>query len=75
MKEIQRQIRSKIDQLSPAEQVEVDHFVEFLLQRKEGKPDRGKKRRSLLGIWKGNDLDDDLFAEARRAVFPYEDRE
>ena len=75
MRDTKRNIQSKIEELPPAQQTEVEDFVEFLLQRKEAETPRGKKRRSLLGIWKGADLDDDLFAEARREVFPYEDRE
>ena len=29
-------------------------------------------RRSLKGIWKGSQIDDDLFLQARRSLFPYE---
>jgi len=30
------------------------------------------KRVSLKGIWKGSQIDDSLFAEARKSLFPYE---
>ncbi len=30
------------------------------------------KRSSLRGIWKGSQIDDSLFTEARKSLFPYE---
>ena len=30
------------------------------------------KRVSLKGIWKGSKIDDSLFAEAKKSLFPYE---
>ncbi|MBI4825310.1 MAG: hypothetical protein HY807_02670 [Nitrospirae bacterium] len=30
------------------------------------------KRVSLRGIWKGSQIDDSLFTEARKSLFPYE---
>ncbi len=30
------------------------------------------KRVSLKGIWKGSQIDDSLFTEARKSLFPYE---
>ncbi|TAN43535.1 MAG: hypothetical protein EPN22_09950 [Nitrospirae bacterium] len=32
----------------------------------------GKKRASLKGIWKGSKVDDAMFAEAKKTLFPYE---
>ncbi len=31
-------------------------------------------RGSLKGIWKGSQVDDSLFLEARQSLFPYEDK-
>jgi hypothetical protein len=31
-------------------------------------------RGSLKGIWKGSQLDESLFLEARKTLFPYEDK-
>ena len=31
-------------------------------------------RGSLKGIWRGSQIDEELFAEARKSVFPYEAR-
>ncbi|HHT9114720.1 MAG TPA: hypothetical protein ACFYD0_15570 [Candidatus Wunengus sp. YC65] len=30
------------------------------------------KRVSLKGIWKGSQIDDSVFAEAKKSLFPYE---
>lgn len=30
------------------------------------------KRASLRGIWKGSQIDDSLFTDARKSLFPYE---
>jgi hypothetical protein len=30
------------------------------------------KRMSLKGIWKGSQIDDSIFSDARKSVFPYE---
>lgn len=30
------------------------------------------KRVSLKGIWKGSQIDDSIFAEAKKSLFPYE---
>lgn len=30
------------------------------------------KRASLRGIWKGSQIDDSLFTESRKSLFPYE---
>ncbi len=30
------------------------------------------KRSSLRGIWKGSQIDESLFSEARKSLFPYE---
>ncbi|MBU0569063.1 hypothetical protein KKC52_13595 [bacterium] len=35
---------------------------------------KGKNRGSLKGIWKGSDIDEKLFEEAKRSLFPYEYR-
>ncbi|MBI1930481.1 hypothetical protein HYR99_40335 [Candidatus Poribacteria bacterium] len=32
-----------------------------------------KKRGSLRGIWKGSQISEDLFLEARRSLFSYEE--
>ena len=33
-----------------------------------------KKRVSLKGIWKGSQIDDSLFLEAKKSLFPYESK-
>jgi len=35
---------------------------------------KSKKRKSLEGIWEGSSVDENLFAEARRSLFSYEDK-
>ncbi len=32
------------------------------------------KRASLRGIWKGSQIDDTLLSEARKSLFPYENK-
>jgi hypothetical protein len=32
------------------------------------------KRGSLKGIWKGSQIDESLFNEAKKSLFPYESR-
>lgn len=32
------------------------------------------KRVSLKGIWKGSQIDDSIFTEAKKSLFPYEKR-
>jgi hypothetical protein len=39
-----------------------------LIQKKDEKENRG----SLRGIWKGSQIDDSLFLDAKKSVFPYE---
>lgn len=39
-----------------------------LVPKKKG----AKKRGSLKGIWKGSQIDDSLFLEAKKSLFPYE---
>jgi hypothetical protein len=34
-----------------------------------------KQRASLQGIWQGSQIDESLFTEARRSLFPYEHAE
>jgi hypothetical protein len=38
------------------------------------KGDKSRVRRSLKGIWKGSQIDDDLFLQAKRSLFPYESK-
>jgi hypothetical protein len=33
-----------------------------------------RNRGSLKGIWKGSQVDESLFLEARKSLFPYEDK-
>jgi hypothetical protein len=33
-----------------------------------------RNRASLKGIWKGSQVDESLFLEARKSLFPYEDK-
>ncbi len=35
-------------------------------------PKEEKGRTSLKGIWKGSQIDDSLFGEAKKSLFPYE---
>ena len=39
-----------------------------LIQKKDEKGNRG----SLKGIWKGSQIDESLFLDAKKSVFPYE---
>ncbi len=39
-----------------------------LMQAPKGKKGRG----SLKGIWKGSQIDESLFIEAKKSLFPYE---
>jgi len=45
------------------------HVLRTELMQKENK---SCARRSLKGIWKGSQIDDDLFRQARKSFFPYE---
>ncbi len=45
------------------------HVLRTELMHKGNKP---CTRRSLKGIWKGSQFDDDLFRQARKSLFPYE---
>jgi len=39
-----------------------------LIQKKDEKENRG----SLKGIWKGSQIDESLFLDAKKSVFPYD---
>ena len=39
-----------------------------LMQKKDDKENRG----SLKGIWKGSQIEESLFLDAKKSVFPYE---
>ncbi|MGA1871435.1 MAG: hypothetical protein ACMUJM_23140 [bacterium] len=36
------------------------------------RPKKSKKRGSLKGIWKGSNIDEKLFCEAKKSLFPYD---
>jgi len=38
-------------------------------------PKGEKGRSSLKGIWKGSQIDDSLFIEAKKSLFPYEHKQ
>lgn len=45
------------------------HLIKVeLMQAPKGE----KSRTSLKGIWKGSQIDDSLFCEAKKSLFPYE---
>ncbi len=44
------------------------HFRNELMQKSKKSGSRG----SLKGIWKGSQIDETLFAEAKKNLFPYE---
>ena len=39
------------------------------------KPEKTRTRGSLKGIWKGSQIDESLFIEARKSLFSYEDKQ
>ena len=49
----------------------VIHQITSEFVSKDKKP---QKRGSLKGLWKGSSIEDSLFFEARKTIFPYESR-
>jgi len=39
------------------------------------KPEKSRIRGSLKGIWKGSQIDESLFVEAKKSLFPYENKQ
>lgn len=58
----------------PKEMTPVLYKVVHLLNTELSSKGRKGKRGSLKGIWKGSVIDDNLFTEARKSVFSYEDK-
>lgn len=48
------------------------HLLNAQWKRKENKTK--KERKSLRGIWKDSSIDENLFDEAKKSLFSYEDK-
>ncbi len=64
LKEIEGLPEQKISKL-----YKIVHILKAELMQKEKRP---RIRGSLKGIWKGSQIDESLFAEARRSLFTYQ---
>ena len=57
----------------PEEMAPDFYQILHILKKQFLKKGKGKTSRSLLkGIWKGSDIKEDLFLEAKKSIFPYE---
>jgi hypothetical protein len=61
----------------PKEMTPVLYKIVHLLntQWKISPEKKEKKRKSLRGIWKDSEIDESLFAEARKSLFSYENEQ
>jgi len=61
----------------PQEMTPILYKIVHLLnsQWKTDSNKKNKKRESLEGIWKGSEIDESLFAEARKSLFSYENED
>ena len=66
LKEIEGFPEEKISKL-----YKIIHILRIELMQKARKPGI---RGSLKGVWKGSQIDESLFLEAKRSFFPYEAR-
>ena len=66
LKEIEGFPEEKISKL-----YKIIHILRIELMQKARKPGI---RGSLKGVWKGSQIDESLFLEAKRSLFPYEAR-
>lgn len=66
LKEIARVPEDKMPTLYQVIRLLADEFVT--------KPKSQGARGSLKGIWRGSQIDEPLFAEAKKSLFPYETR-
>jgi hypothetical protein len=64
LKEIDGLPEQKISKL-----YKIIHILKVELMQKGKRP---RIRGSLKGIWKGSQIDESLFVEARRSLFPYQ---
>jgi hypothetical protein len=56
----------------PDEKMSVLYKFVHLLTTELMAQQKSEERGSLQGIWRGSQIDDELLAEARRSLFPYE---
>lgn len=65
-------IISELDQIPEGKAEKLFRIIHILIDEfKSGKKET-KNRGSLKGIWKGSHIDESIFDEAKKSLFPYE---
>ncbi len=67
---ILRDLEGVPNEMMPKLQKIIHLLTTELITKTKGTGNRG----SLKGIWKGSQIDESLFLEARKSLFPYEDK-
>jgi len=65
-------IMQEIEKIPDDKLANVYKIIHLLTGEIAAAPRKTDKRTSLKGIWKGSQIDDSLFTEARKSLFPYE---
>ena len=65
-------IMQEIEKIPDDKLARVYKIIHLLTGEIAAGPQKTDKRTSLKGIWKGSQIDDSLFTEARKSLFTYE---
>lgn len=64
----------EIEEIPEEKMPKLYRIIHLLSAELSSKTKKIENRGSLKGIWKGNQIDESLFIEAKKSIFPYEYR-
>jgi hypothetical protein len=67
-----KKILQEIEKIPDDKLANMYRIIHLLSSELKGGAKKTGKRISLRGIWKGSQINDSLFNEAKKALFPYE---
>ncbi|HAS17516.1 MAG: hypothetical protein A2Y48_05680 [Nitrospirae bacterium RIFCSPLOW2_12_42_9] len=67
-----KKILQEIEKVPEDKIVSIYKIIHLLTKEITSEAKKAGKRISLKGIWKGSSIDDSLFADAKKSLFPYE---
>ncbi len=67
-------ILKEIEKIPERKMPKLYRVIHLLANELMGKTKKAGNRGSLKGIWKGSQIDESLFIEAKKSLFPYEYR-
>lgn len=67
-------ILKEIEKIPDDRMSKLYRVIHLLVSELMPKPPKTGNRGSLKGVWKGSQIDESLFIEAKKSLFPYESR-